>query len=138
MQRPAAASHNATSIACCLLTALILACGSESTAPELYVPTDWRAIAAGSAHACAVTTSGAAYCWGFGGDGQFGNGSTTDSADSPIPVAVSGGLSFTALAGGDGHTCGLTTSGAAYCWGSNSFGQLGDGSTKDSYIPADV
>src|SRR5437867_5457223 len=96
------------------------------------------ALASGNAHACAVTTSGAAYCWGFGGDGQFGNGSTTDSADSPIPVAVSGGLSFTVLAGGEGHTCRPTTSGAAYCWGSNSFGQLGDGSTTDSYIPVAV
>src|SRR5207247_353952 len=96
------------------------------------------ALASGNAHACAVTTSGAAYCWGFGGDGQFGNGSTTDSADSPIPVAVSGGLSFTALAGGDGHTCGLTTSGAAYCWGSNNDGQLGTGSTTESSMPVAV
>ena len=93
------------------------------------------ALASGNAHACGVTTSGAAYCWGLGGDGQFGNGSNTDS---PIPVAVSGGLTFSALAGGDGHTCGLTTSGAAYCWGSNGFGQLGDGSGTDSYIPVAV
>ena len=93
------------------------------------------ALASGNAHACGVTTSGAAYCWGLGGDGQFGNGSNTDS---PIPVAVSGGLAFSALAGGDGHTCGLTTSGAAYCWGSNGFGQLGDGSGTDSYIPVAV
>jgi len=41
------------------------------------------------------------------------------------PSAVSGGLTFRALSAGSNHTCGLTNSGVAYCWGSNRFGQLG-------------
>src|SRR5437773_11781124 len=119
MQRTAAASHKRALIACCLLSALIPACKSESpSTPELYVPTDWTAIAAGQWHTCGLTTDGAAYCWGRGASGQLGNGSTTDS---PNPVAVSGGLTFSALTTGNDHTCGLTTSGAAYCWGSNSY-----------------
>src|SRR5436189_6488800 len=123
MQRPAAASHNPTSIACCLLTVLIHACSSESTAPELYVPTDWTAIAAGQWHTCGLTTDGAAYCWG------------TMSPLYPldeVPVAIPGGLSFIALASGNAHACAVTTSGAAYCWGLGGDGQFGNGSTTDS------
>jgi alpha-tubulin suppressor-like RCC1 family protein len=53
-------------------------------------------------------------------------------------VAVSGGLAFQALSAGDYHTCGLTTSGAAYCWGLNVSGQLGDGTTANRASPVAV
>ena len=87
-------------------------------------------------YTCGVTTSGAAYCWGSNDAGQLGDGSTTESH---IPVAVTGGLTFASLnAGGNGHVCGLTTTGAAYCWGANYSGQLGDGSTTDSRVPVAV
>jgi len=75
-------------------------------------------------HTCGVTTNGQAYCWGYNGSGQLGNGSTTD-AFAPLPVA--GGLTFGSLDAGDTHTCGVSTSGAAYCWGSNLAGELGNG-----------
>ena len=75
--------------------------------------------------ACGVTTDGAAYCWGANGLGQLGNGTTTASA---TPVPVSGGLTFTTVSGGlYSFTCGVTTAHAAYCWGSNFYGQLGNG-----------
>jgi len=54
------------------------------------------------------------------------------------PVAVSGGLSFTGLTAGDAHTCGLTISGTAYCWGSNGSGQLGRGTFDYSTVPVAV
>jgi alpha-tubulin suppressor-like RCC1 family protein len=53
-------------------------------------------------------------------------------------VAVSGGLTFTALTVGDGHVCGLTATGAAYCWGDNSFGELGNGGPYGSRTPVPV
>ena len=93
---------------------------------------------------CGVTTSGAAYCWGDNVFGQLGNGSTTGPQQclgvpcSTTPVAVSGGLSFATVSAGYNHTCGLTTSGAAYCWGSNGSGDLGNGSTTNSSTPVAV
>jgi len=87
-------------------------------------------------HACGVTTSGAAYCWGLNDQGQLGLGTNTGPQQclfsapcSTTPAAVTGGLTFTAVSTGGYHTCGLATSGAAYCWGQNNRGQLGIGST---------
>jgi len=90
------------------------------------------------AHACALTTTGAAYCWGYNGHGELGNGDT--SIVNPTPIAVSGGLSFQTLSVSkvDGVTCGLTPSGAAYCWGHNAGGQLGDGTKTDRLTPTPV
>jgi alpha-tubulin suppressor-like RCC1 family protein len=80
-------------------------------------------------HTCGVTPAGAAYCWGLNIAGQLGNGTVT-AVDNPMPVAVSGGLTFAAVsAGGENHTCGVTSAGAAYCWGANDWGQLGVGTT---------
>jgi alpha-tubulin suppressor-like RCC1 family protein len=86
----------------------------------------WAAIeATDGGYTCGLTTGGAAYCWGTGSNGVLGNGSTTTAQRTP--VAVSGGLQFASLSGSEHHICGLTTSGAAHCWGVDSFGQLGSG-----------
>jgi alpha-tubulin suppressor-like RCC1 family protein len=87
-------------------------------------------------YSCGVTTSGSAYCWGLNAYGQLGDGTT---ANKLVPTVVSGGLTFVSVAAStspDGaHTCGLTTSGAVYCWGLNDHGQLGDGTTTQQLLP---
>ncbi|HEV8501874.1 MAG TPA: Ig-like domain-containing protein [Casimicrobiaceae bacterium] len=100
-------------------------------------------ISAGGAHACGVIGQDA-YCWGNNGKGQLGNGTTTNSA---IPFLVVGGLHFGSLSAGDAHSCGVVTSnppgnppsgGAAYCWGDNAKGQLGNSWSTSSSIPVNV
>jgi alpha-tubulin suppressor-like RCC1 family protein len=80
---------------------------------------------------------GAAYCWGGNADGQLGIGLL-----SPIqltPVRVVGGFTFSGLRTGARHTCGIALeSNAALCWGLNSSGQLGDGTTTTSSTPVSV
>jgi alpha-tubulin suppressor-like RCC1 family protein len=92
-------------------------------------------LGASNYHACGLTTSGAAYCWGDNATGELGIGVTAapDSCApgpcSRTPVAVAGGLTFTALNVGTQHTCGRATDGRWYCWGLNNYGQLGTGAT---------
>ena len=87
---------------------------------------------AGSNHSCAVLNNGTVQCWGFNGNGQLGDGSTTSSTS---PVTVSNLTDAIDLALGDGHSCALRSNGEVLCWGGNSQGQLGDGSTTASSVP---
>lgn len=80
--------------------------------------------AGGVSHACALAADSTAHCWGANDDGQLGRGTVGDTATTP--VAVSGGLKFTHIILGYRHSCGLTVTGTAYCWGDNTQGQLGD------------
>jgi alpha-tubulin suppressor-like RCC1 family protein len=83
-----------------------------------------------------VTTSGGAKCWGYNQYGQIGDG--TNSART-TPVNVSGLTSGVAsISTGANHTCAVTTSGGAKCWGYNLYGQLGDGTITDRSTPGDV
>ncbi|MFL5483639.1 MAG: Ig-like domain-containing protein [Gemmatimonadaceae bacterium] len=90
-------------------------------------------LAAGSNYSCGLTAAGAAYCWGRNDSGQLGS---NNADDSWRPVAVSGGFSFVEIDAGSGnHTCALTSSGKAYCWG---VGGLGITGVMESRVPVAV
>lgn len=95
-------------------------------------------IVGGNNHTCAIAF-GDAYCWGNNSYGQLGNGSTTGSA-VPVEVMASGALAgktVTAIAGGQQFTCAIADD-VPYCWGRNTYGQLGNGSTAMSTTPVPV
>ena len=106
-------------------------------AVQMPAGVSFQSIAAGYYYTCALTTEGKAYCWGQGSSGQLGNNSTTASR-IPVAVQMPAGVSFQSIAAGYYHTCALTTTGQAYCWGQGSSGRLGNNSTTDSRIPVAV
>src|SRR5450759_3592960 len=96
----------------------------------------FSSITAGLTYTCGLTSAGAAWCWGDNGQGRLGDNTTTERH---LPVAVQqGGVTFTSITGGADHTCGLTSAGAAYCWGINWAGQLGDNTTTERDVPTAV
>lgn len=90
-------------------------------------------LSVGGIHTCGTTAAGIAYCWGWNSRGQLGDG--TSGTERWRPVRVVGGVRFAVVSAGDRYTCGLTAAGAAYCWGLNGWGQLGDGTTVERSTP---
>lgn len=97
---------------------------------------DVSAIALGDRHTCAITTAGALKCWGSNSNGQLGDGSNADSLAPVDVVGLSSGV--VSVGAGAFFTCAVTQQGAAKCWGANSYGQLGDGTTTQQMTPTQV
>jgi alpha-tubulin suppressor-like RCC1 family protein len=98
-------------------------------------------ISAGAATACALSSTGAAYCWGSGGNGQLGNNSTTAAQQTAVAVYTGGvlaGVTLTQISAASFFTCALSSTGAAYCWGIGSNGDLGNNSTSQSLVAVAV
>ena len=94
-------------------------------------------VAAGDNYTCALSSAGAVYCWGVNSDGQLGNSANTTS-DVPVAVTTSGALSgvtITQISAGHGGPCALGSTGAAYCWGLGTSGQLGNNTIVNSNVP---
>jgi alpha-tubulin suppressor-like RCC1 family protein len=103
---------------------------SSEPTPQLVIGGHtFQSVSARGFHTCGITTDGDAYCWGYDWWGQLGRG--WHVLFDPTPRLVSGGHTFQTLSAGSYHTCGITTDGNAYCWGSNFYGKLGTGSTTN-------
>ena len=118
---------------------------SPTPVPVVGLSTGVQAITAGTHHTCAVTTAGAAFCWGTNNQGQLGDGTNT-LRTTPVPVtgltsgvqAITAGRFKSLFPGDNSHTCALTVGGAVLCWGRNNTGQLGDGTTTPRLTPVPV
>ena len=99
-------------------------------------------LSVGNIFSCAVTSTGGVKCWGYGYDGQLGNGLTPSYQYTPVNVLMSpssAALSgVSAIASGYYQSCALTTTGGVKCWGYNSKGELGNGSTTRQTTAVDV
>lgn len=95
------------------------------------VTTDgYKAVTLGANHTCAIRSDDQTMCWGSQQFYQVGNNVQSDSSPQATPLAISS--SFTSISAGADTTCGLTSAGAAYCWGLNSHGQAGNGSIESN------
>ncbi len=116
--------------------------GDGTTANLRKVPTqvgsdtDWAAIATGAYHTCAKKTDKTIWCWGNSYAGQVGDGSTAYVNNHPALVA--GTSKWTWIGAGVYHTCAKKTNGELWCWGNNSSGELGDGTTVGRKLPVRV
>ena len=110
---------------------------SNTTLPFSIYGNQWQTISAGiSGSTCAISTTGKLYCWGHNHIGQLGNGVTNSGSDVPVPVStgsegfVNSGVLSTSV--GYYFACALDAAGKAYCWGDNTFGQLGNATSGAS------
>lgn len=97
------------------------------------------ALTAGEEHVCALMDEdhgSTVQCWGEGGNGRLGDGTTTDRY-LPTPIDDAG-TAYLAVSAGYFHTCGITAAGRAKCWGYNGSGQIGDGTTSQRTSPTGV
>jgi alpha-tubulin suppressor-like RCC1 family protein len=116
---------------------------ADRSTPDVPVAiSEVAAIGAGYFHSCAVKRDGTVWCWGMGGRGELGN---DDTADQWTPVqargvtgAVQVSLNAYEKIGPLAHTCARGATGATWCWGDNTFGQLGDGTTMQRNTPTPV
>ncbi len=104
---------------------------------QVGVGTSWAAITTGDHHTCALTTNDRLFCWGANGNGQVGDG-TTSSRHTQTEIPVPPSASWKAVSAGDHHTCARASDASLFCWGSNSDGQVGDGTTTQRTSPVKV
>lgn len=116
-----------------------LADGRKVTDPLLTsteTGTNYSSVSSGDYHSCGITTTGQLRCWGRNSSGQLGDGTTLDKS---APVIIDSGTSYSSVSAGRGsHSCGITAAGVLKCWGLNSSGQLGDGTTTNQTAPVTV
>ena len=93
-------------------------------------------VSAGSAHACAIRSDQTLWCWGLNQSGQLGVG--TSDVGSTRPVSASDAKDWLDVALGQSFSCALEAPGSIACWGSNSYGQIGDGTAKSRPVPTPV
>jgi alpha-tubulin suppressor-like RCC1 family protein len=94
------------------------------------------AVSAGGFTACALLVDGTVQCWGDNEVGELGNGSSAKSA--PAPVAVTGLTNVTAISTGYSSSCALRADGTVWCWGSNGYGEIGNGGASATTVSTPV
>ncbi|MEM7129088.1 MAG: clostripain-related cysteine peptidase [Chloroflexota bacterium] len=112
---------------------------STAPVPIQGLDLDIRDVTSGRHFGCALAEVGTVYCWGENVNGQLGDGTSVfETTPSLVVPSDFESLNFVQLDSGNFHTCGLTDSGAVYCWGRNNAGQIGDGTFEHRTTPTQV
>lgn len=114
-----------------------LGAGDRTASPNpRAVPLPERAIDLRTSfnHTCAVLEDASLWCWGDNFEGQLGLADLHPGEDQPSPVQVSTARDWVFVAVGQGHSCGIRSPGALFCWGRNTESQLGQGSANPLQI----
>jgi hypothetical protein len=106
------------------------ACACIPTPGPVTGLTSVRGVAGGFEHSLAVKSDGTVWAWGANQDGELGNGTSGNTRSTPVPVSSLGGV--TAVAAGDAFSLALRNDGTVWAWGTNSFGELGTGTSGGS------
>jgi alpha-tubulin suppressor-like RCC1 family protein len=85
----------------------------------------WKYISVSYSYACGIKSDDTAWCWGYDGMQQLGNGAPV--ANQPDPVAVNGGGTWKKISTGFQTTCGIKSDDTAWCWGSDGTLMIGNG-----------
>ena len=84
---------------------------------------------------CAILDDGSVSCWGFNGNSELGDGTTTDRNTPTQTLSLGTGRTAVAISIGAGHTCALLDDASVSCWGNNDEGQIGDGTSINRTAP---
>ena len=105
----------------------------------LYTPTrvgtdtDWRGVDAGATHSLALKTTGTLWGWGNNTNGQVGNGGV--GSNPLLPTQIGTATTWNSISAGRFHSVAIRLDGTLWAWGSNYYGQLGDGTTAARATP---
>jgi alpha-tubulin suppressor-like RCC1 family protein len=95
--------------------------------------TNWASVACGDNHTLALKTDGTLWTWGYNLYGQLGDGTDSATTASKLsPANTAGGGTWASIAAGTNLSAGIKSDGSLWCWGINSNGQLGDGTSAVS------
>ena len=110
--------------------------GDATSIDHFEYPPVLNSIIAGESSICGLADDTNVYCWGYGGTGQFANGSEGENyASVPTSIYKSGvlsGLTIKSISIGGDITCAIASDDNSYCWGKNNYGQSGNDSFTNS------
>lgn len=127
MQRKPLARAAATAAA-----ALVLGSAGAAAAPAVT----FTKISMGGSFSCAVTSAGAAMCWGHNQNGSLGDGTTTNRSRPVLVRGLASGVRT--ISAGYQHACAVKTTGQVLCWGGNIYGAVGNGTYRNQLVPGPV
>jgi alpha-tubulin suppressor-like RCC1 family protein len=112
-----------------------------TTPTQISVATTWRALSAGGYHTIATQTDGTLWAWGDNTLGEIGNGATIVPNQIQVvstPAQIGIATTWRTLSAGRQYSVAIQTNGTLWAWGSNAYGQLGEGTNVDKSVPTQI